>query len=96
MVCYWGPNIHQVTGPQRQSILARLMRDRDEDRVESRFVDLESKIAFQEKTISDLNEVVIAQERALSELRRQVMTLEQQLRGLVDDADPAIERPPHY
>jgi SlyX protein len=72
------------------------MRDRDEDRVESRFVDLETKVAFQEKTIFDLNEVVIAQERALSELRRQVTTLAQQLRGFVDDADPTIERPPHY
>ena len=76
--------------------MARDMRDRALDRVESRFVDLETKVAFQEKTISDLNEVVIEQERALGELRRHVKTLEQQLRGLVDDADPAIERPPHY
>lgn len=72
------------------------MRNRFEDVVEARFVDLETKVAFQEKTIADLNEVVIEQERALSELRRQVTVLEQQLRALVDDADPSLERPPHY
>ena len=85
-----------MTDRQHESILARLMRDRDEDRVESRFVDLETKVAFQEKTIADLNDVLVEQERALNELRRQVTALREQLHELVDDADPAIERPPHY
>ena len=78
-------------------ILARTMRDRFEDQVESRFVDLETKIAFQEKAIADLNDVVIEQDRTLSQLRRLVKALEQQLRALVDDGEPPpIERPPHY
>ena len=85
-----------MTGEQPASILARVMRDRFEDQVEARFVSLETKVAFQEKTIADLNDVIIEQERALAELRRQVTILEQQLRALVDDADPSLERPPHY
>jgi SlyX protein len=72
------------------------MRDGGGDSVEGRFVDLETKLAFQEKTIADLNEVVIDQGRTLAELVRRVKTLEAQLRSFLDDADPTLERPPHY
>ena len=72
------------------------MANRFEQDAEARFVDVEAKVAFQEKMISDLNEVIIQQDRALTKLRRQVKTLEEQLQALLAGVEQPSEQPPHY
>lgn len=72
------------------------MKPTDIDLVENRFVALETKVAYQEKTIADLNEVVIDQTRLLEKTSRRVTRLEEQLEALLGQLDAPIEKPPHY
>lgn len=67
-----------------------------QDYDERRFVTLETKIAYQEKTIADLNEVVIEQSRAFEKLTRRFTRLEQQIEQLLGQHDAPAEKPPHY
>jgi len=64
--------------------------------IEERFVLLETKIAYYEKTNHDLNEVVIAQGREIDGLRLRLEALERQLRNLDEGEAIPHERPPHY
>lgn len=64
--------------------------------IEERFVLLETKIAYYEKTNQDLNDVVIAQGREIDSLRLRLATLERQLRSLDEGESLPHERPPHY
>jgi uncharacterized coiled-coil protein SlyX len=64
--------------------------------VEERFVLLETKIAYYEKTNFDLNDVVIAQGREIDSLRKRLEALERQLRALDEGESVPHERPPHY
>lgn len=64
--------------------------------IEERFVLLETKIAYYEKTNQDLNEVVIAQGREIDALRLRLQVLERQLRSLDEGESMPHERPPHY
>ncbi len=64
-------------------------------------LELQSKIAFLERTVETLDEVVIEQGREIEGLTKRLTLLEGKLRGLVDAADgeepdPLSERPPHY
>jgi SlyX protein len=63
---------------------------------ERRFVTLETKLAYQEKTIADLNEVVVDQSRAFDKLTRRLTRLEQQIEQLLGQHDTPAEKPPHY
>ena len=63
---------------------------------ERRFVTLETKIAFQEKTIADLNDVVVEQSRTFEKLTRRITRLEQQFEQLLGQHDVPAEKPPHY
>lgn len=64
-----------------------------------RLVELETRVAFQEHTLSELNDIVTAQGREVEALRRQLeraLADLKSLRGLLY-ADPASEPPPpHY
>jgi len=67
---------------------------------EERLVDIETKIAFQEKTLKDLNDVVYEQQREIERLGSLCDALAKRVRELSEcspgiDA-PADERPPHY
>jgi SlyX protein len=63
-------------------------------------VELESKIAFLERTVDDLNDVILEQGKSLEELGRRLAKLE----GRIDpggdsesgDGDLDAQRPPHY
>lgn len=68
----------------------------DLDVVEHRFVLLETKVTYQEKTIADLNEVLIDQNRLLEKMGRRVTRLEEQLEALLGQLDAPPEKPPHY
>jgi len=64
-------------------------------------IELESKIAFQEKAIADLNEALVGQTRALIDLQRRIELLERIVRGinqrLEENTEPLpYEKPPHY
>ncbi len=63
-------------------------------------VELESKIAFLERTVEDLNEVLLAQGDVLQELERRLARVEARQRAAQEGegpaGDPLDERPPHY
>lgn len=76
-----------------------------------RIVELETRLAFLERTLDDLNEVVIDQGRAIQRLEDRLARLEGRLVGEGDPgqaplgtgpgaggslADLEAERPPHY
>lgn len=58
-------------------------------------VELEAKIAFQEKAITDLNEALVDQAKTLMELAARVAALESVVRRLNHAVDAAAERPPN-
>lgn len=64
-----------------------------------RLVELETRVAFQEHTLSELNDIVSGQTREIAILRRDLeraLADLKTLRGLLY-ADPATEPPPpHY
>ena len=67
---------------------------------EDRLVEIETKIAFQEKTISDLNEVVCQQQQDIERLGTLCDALAKRVKMLSEfmpaSEGPANDRPPHY
>jgi len=57
--------------------------------------DLETRVAHQEKTISDLNEMVLAQWRKIEALERQVTRLSNEMQDVSASSVP-VDKPPHY
>jgi uncharacterized coiled-coil protein SlyX len=68
----------------------------NDDASSSRIIELEMKIAYQEKIIADLNDVVVGLNRDVSELGRRLETMERTIRNHVEVRDMPLERPPHY
>ena len=67
---------------------------------EERLVNIETKIAFQEKTIQDLNDVLYQQQQKIERLGSICDALVKRVKELSEftpgiDA-PANEKPPHY
>jgi len=67
---------------------------------EERLVEIETKIAFQEKTINDLHDVVCKQQQEIEKLGSICEALMKRVKEFPEftpgiDA-PANERPPHY
>ena len=60
-----------------------------------RIEELETRLAHQEKTISDLNEMVLAQWRKIETLEREVRRLGNEMQDLGSASVP-VDRPPHY
>lgn len=65
------------------------------------FEDIQSRLAFQEDTLSQLNRVVARQDEQIARLEQQLAALAGKYRDLRDTLDehgeaPADERPPHY
>jgi len=66
--------------------------------LESRVVELESRLAFQDDTIATLNDVVVEQQRIIERLQLQVAALARRQEemsgrfGIAEDEAP----PPHY
>lgn len=69
------------------------------DGMETRVVELETRLAFQEDAIHHLNQTVAEQQRQIDLLSKRVEQLQQRLQGLSpsplesDQPDPS---PPHY
>ena len=66
---------------------------------EDRLVDIESKLAHQDKLLLDLNDVVAAQQEQIMQLEQLCQTLIDRVRAMSEalpTATPSDERPPHY
>jgi SlyX protein len=62
-----------------------------------RLIDLELRVAHQEKIIGELNEVVTAQWKKIEALERQLRRLGEEMQAIGSaDAPPANQKPPHY
>lgn len=68
------------------------------DRIESRLIELESRLIEQERVIEVLNEVVIEQGRGLERLVERVRTMTESLGGATGDSPSSQSEPPppHY
>ena len=69
------------------------MSHADED---ERFIQLETKIAYQEKTIAELNEVVTELNQLATDLARRLDRLERSVHAELGPRDMPNEKPPHY
>jgi SlyX protein len=62
-------------------------------------IELQTQLAFQERTIAELNEVMISQQKQIDLLRLEIKVLKDKL-GVLEDriesGPPQDEKPPHY
>ena len=65
-------------------------------REEERFVQLEVKLAYLEKTSQELSEVLHSQTRLLDELHKRLDQLERHVRQATEPREFPHEKPPHY
>lgn len=66
---------------------------------EERFIDLESRLAHQDKLLNELNDVVTSQQAKIMQLDELCKSLITRVRSLADAAtamDSGDEKPPHY
>jgi SlyX protein len=66
------------------------------EREQARLIEVETKIAYQEKTIADLNEALVDLNRTVTELGRRLQAVEQVIRDGFEQRGGSNERPPHY
>ena len=59
-------------------------------------VDIEIRLAYQDKLVADLDEVVQSLAKRLELLERRVSAMALSLRDMPEDVGPADETPPHY
>lgn len=64
--------------------------------LDERCIAIETKVAYQEKVISDLNEVLLERGRTIDLLEKRVEKLERSLRGESPERISDDEKPPHY
>lgn len=63
----------------------------------SRIDALETRLAYQDRTIEELNAAVMEQWKVIDQLQKRLAQMEEQVRSGSYIADPASERPPpHY
>lgn len=67
---------------------------------EQRIIELETRLAYQEHTLTELNDVLTDQQQQLTRLQGALVTLTSRLEAMADDipggGTPPGERPPHY
>ncbi|MEL7449313.1 MAG: SlyX family protein [Pseudomonadota bacterium] len=66
---------------------------------EDRLIDLETRLAFQEDTITTLDDVVTRQQQQIDDLVQQIAILKDRVErreGASEAATDIDERPPHY
>ena len=62
---------------------------------ETRLDEIETRLAHQEKTISELNDVVLGQWRRIEALERQISRMNDEMQNMDSGAVP-VDSPPHY
>jgi len=67
---------------------------------ENRFIELETKLAFQEDTIQELNKIIYQQQLQLDKMAQSIDQLRSRIKSetsaVAINTDPADEVPPHY
>lgn len=63
---------------------------------EQRFIDLETKILFQEKIIEELNEALRLQQDQLTKLEKSFERFTAQMQASAENEIRPNEKPPHY
>jgi uncharacterized coiled-coil protein SlyX len=64
--------------------------------MDERIIELESRVALQDRTIGDLDEVVRLFADRVERLERRLSELADKLRADHEEVGPHDERPPHY
>lgn len=62
----------------------------------ARLVELETRLAYQDRTIEALNEVALELRREIDALRRDLAKLEERIASGENEVGPADEPPPHW
>lgn len=62
----------------------------------ARLLNLEEKLAYQDKTISELNDVVVALNRQVTDQKARLEQVERLLGGELSRREMPNEKPPHY
>ena len=75
--------------------------DNSRDNLEAALADLQSRLAFQDHTISELNDVITDQQRQIDQLALRVKMLGDKLEALEEQVETGApseqqEKPPHY
>lgn len=71
----------------------------DSQDLRSLIIELEHKLAFQQRAFDELNAVVLKQQTEIDSIHRESLSLRQQLQNLRDrgnEEDLPHEKPPHY
>lgn len=66
---------------------------------EARFIEIETKLAYQEDALQTLNEVILKQQKQIDQLDASVRLLIdriKQMQAMESAEKPLDERPPHY
>ncbi len=66
---------------------------------EQRFIDLETRLAYQDQLLQELNDAVTSQQAKIMQLDEQCKSLIARVRAIADAApagDSGDEMPPHY
>ena len=67
--------------------------------MENKIIDLQSKLAFQDESISELNDVITDQQNQLDQLREEIRLLNLRIVSVAESANVTEEKeppPPHY
>lgn len=64
--------------------------------MEDRIIELEVRVAYQDKIIADLDDVLRAFTSQVEALRRELVELKERIEGDQPDIGPADDAPPHY
>ena len=67
--------------------------------MENKIIDLQSKLAFQDETITELNEVITDQQNQLDQLREEIRLLGLRIASVAESSSVSEEKeppPPHY
>jgi uncharacterized coiled-coil protein SlyX len=61
-----------------------------------RLLNLEEKVAYQDKTIAELNDVVVSLNRQVADLKGRLEQIERLVGGELSRREMPNEKPPHY
>ena len=67
--------------------------------MENKIIELQSKLAFQDQTITELNEVITDQQNQLDQLREEIRLLGLRIASVAESSSVSEEKeppPPHY
>lgn len=76
------------------------MNDNDNREYDTRLVDIETKLAFQEDMVHELNKTVYLQQKKIEQMEATITQLQDRVKSISNPdpqkIDPADEIPPHY